>query len=211
MFDYHAGEKYKFTLIMVAVTGFIAGVFITSFLFPPAPPQQATRQRPKWADHPDVTGKARPMTADGRYATDGVNTMPPGAEAYNPADERQSLDLINEWLPVAWDLSAGSASNSQEKFIQLMTPECAHAYRQNIWTQDMAMQVEQSGLRSAFTASHVTVGAHNQDGTVVILVRGEQILDVPGKGQQARAVNVEYLVKNTSEGLRIAGISESNS
>ncbi|MEZ4533828.1 MAG: hypothetical protein R3D26_02300 [Cyanobacteriota/Melainabacteria group bacterium] len=92
-----------------------------------------------------------------------------------------------------------------------MTPECAHAYRQNIWTQDMAMQVEQSGLRSAFTASQVSVGAHNQDGTVVILVRGEQILDVPGKGQQARAVNVEYLVKNTSEGLRIAGISESNS
>ena len=50
-----------------------------------------------------------------------------------------------------------------------------------------------------------------KDGTVVILVRGEQILDVPGKGQQARAVNVEYLVKNTAEGLRIAGISESNS
>lgn len=208
MFDYHAGEKYKLTLIMVAAAGFIGGVFISVFLMPQPAPQQSQRQRPKWADHPDVTGKPINGTANGQYATDGVNTMPQGMEAYNPADELASMQLIQQWLPLAWDLSAGSAAKSQEQAILYMTDQCASAYRQNIWTTEMASQVEESGLKSQFAASSVTVGSRKEDGSVVILVRGEQVLAVPGKGERARPVNIEYLVKKTADGLRIAGISE---
>ncbi len=211
MFDYHAGEKYKLILVMCVVVGFLGGVFVTAILFPAPAPQAAKSKRPKWADHPDVTGKAAPMTADGRYATDGVSTMPPGAQSYNPADEMASMTLIQQWLPKAWDLSAGSATQSQQEAIMYMTPECASAYRQNIWTTEMAQQVEQSGLQSQFEASNITVGSRKEDGSVVILVTGQQVLQVPGKPSQARPVNIEYLVKKTSDGLRISGISEGNS
>ena len=216
MFDYHAGEKYKLTLIMVGVAGFVMGLFISVIVIGEhTAPVAAQRQKPKWADHPDVTGKPRAdniaqATGGAPYATDGVNTMPPGMESYNPADEVASLQLIEQWLPKAWDLSAGSANQSQEEAIMYMTADCAAAYRQNIWTNDMANQVQESGLQSNFAATSVSVGSRKQDGSVVILVQGEQVLQVPGKGQRARHVNIEYLVKKTADGLRIAGISEGN-
>lgn len=209
MFDYHAGEKYKLTLIMVGLAGVMVGAFFSVLLLADqGGPRQTQKQRPKWADHPDVTGKPRMATANGGYATDGVNTAPRGMEPYNPADETASLSLIEQWLPKAWDLSAGSASQSQEQAIMYMTPECATAYRQNIWTTEMASQVEESGLQSQFSASKVAVGSRKEDGSVVILVQGMQQLHVPGKGVRERPVNIEYLVKKTKDGLKIAGISE---
>lgn len=216
MFDYHAGEKYRLTLIMVGFAGVTVGIFFSVLLLGDQTPQQTRRKAPKWASHPDVTGKPnaahQPIrAANGQYATDGVNTMPPGMQPYNPADEVASMQLVEQWLPKAWDLSAGSATQSQQQAIMYMTPECAQAYKQNIWTPEMAKQVEDSGLQSTFASTSVSVGSRKEDGSVVILVRGEQVLEVPGKGSRSRPVNMEYLIKKTSDGLRIAGISEGSS
>ena len=89
-----------------------------------------------------------------------------------------------------------------------MTPECATAYRQNIWNPDMMKRVQESGLQTTFTVSKMVPGQPQNDGSVVILVEATQVLTVPGKGSKEQQIKYEYLVKQTSEGLRIAGISD---
>jgi hypothetical protein len=89
-----------------------------------------------------------------------------------------------------------------------MTADCAAAYRQNIWTEELAKQIDEAGLKSSFTATQVSAAA-KEDGSVVVFVVGEQELGVPEKGVNSRPVRLEYLVRQTPEGMRIAGISES--
>lgn len=197
MFDYQAGEKQRLTLIMVGLAGLIAGVFFTVLLMPTPEPAR-TRPRPAYMDHPDVSGVASSGAANARAVGPQVTmTDPVIAKA-----------LIEQWLPKAWDLSAGTAPNSQRQAIQYMTPECAQAYCENVWTPDLAKQIEESGLQSTFTTQRVWSGGTQADGAVVVFVDGTQVLSVPGKPSNSRAVRLEYMVKQTPEGLRIAGISE---
>jgi hypothetical protein len=201
MFDYQAGEKYKLTLIMVGVAGLMAGMFFTVLLMPSAPPPSKRVMRAYMRD-PDVNG-GHSM----RYPSAEASTTPT-APQIQVADPNSALTMIEQWLPLAWDLSAGTAKDSQEKAILYMTPECAAAYRKNVWTADLAGQIDQSGLKSTFAAKRVAAGTTQADGTVVIFVDGEQTLNVPGKPAKVRPVKLEYLVKQTTDGLRIAGISE---
>ncbi|HEY9775477.1 MAG TPA: hypothetical protein V6C81_17045, partial [Planktothrix sp.] len=54
----------------------------------------------------------------------------------------------------------------------------------------------------------ITPGAIQADGTVTVVVEGQQILTVPGKDPQVRTVKVNYLLTQTAQGVQIAGISE---
>ncbi len=203
MFDYQAGEKYKLTLIMVAIAGMLAGVFFTVLLMPSPEAPQGKRKRQvseAVANNPDVTGRVQ-MPPDAQ----GMPQQQAQVLATNPIDAR---NLIQGWLPLAWDLSAYSAKASQEKALSCMTSECRDAYTQNIWTPQIAQQIEQSGVQSHFETKKIEPGEMKADGSVEVLVEGEQTLSVPGKGGKTRGVKVLYLVKNMPEGLRIAGISE---
>lgn len=203
MFDYQAGEKYKLTLIMVGMAGLMAGMFFSILLMPPAPPARASRAKPAWAEHPDVTGRAR-----GQAGSAHAEAPPPGTPVAM-TDPTMAQTLVEQWLPLAWDLSAGSAQTSQENAIKYMTVECAAQYRQNIWTPEMAQQINQSGLQSQFKPSSIHASTNQADGSVVVFVEGEQMLAVPGKPQSGRHVKLEYLVKTDSDGsMKIAGFSE---
>jgi len=199
MFDYQAGEKYKLTLIMVALAGVMAGAFFT-ILLSAGPEQPKARPHAAYMDSPDITGRASPVASN--YANQAQNAQ---ASLTNPLD---ALNLVQDWLPLAWDLSAGTASDSQEKAIEYMTDDCAKAYRESVWTSQIAQQIDASGIKSTFSASRVAAGNNQPDGSVVITVEGKQILTIPNKGAKKRSVKLEYLVKNTADGLRIAGISE---
>jgi hypothetical protein len=205
MFDYAAGEKFKLTLIMVAAAGVMAGMFFTLLLMPtPEPQTRRARPHAAWMDNPDVTGRAGQSPG---LPSEGMlqGNANPNPDAADPAT---AVNLVQQWLPLVWDLSAGSAKASQEKAILYMTTECASAYRQNIWTPEIAQQIEQSGVKSSFKADKLYPGGNQSDGSVVVFVEGEQVLSVPSKGQKVRSVKLEYLVKKTPDGLRIAGISE---
>lgn len=191
------------TLIMVGLAGLLAGIFFTVLLMP-SPEPVRRRPVPAYMRDPDVTGR--------------VAAMPPGpgaAEAMTPpaapvavANPGVARTLIEQWLPLAWDLSSGTAKQSQEKAIAYMTPECADAYRRNIWTADLARQIDEAGIKSSFTTQRVEAGELQADGSVVIFVEGVQVLSVEGRGSSSRPVKLEYLIRQTPEGLRIAGISE---
>jgi hypothetical protein len=212
MFDYQAGEKYKLTLIMVAVAGFMAGMFF-SFLMMPNTEAPRQRQRPAYMDDPDVSGRSQSGDSGAGQAAQPPPEQAPqnaeqAAQAVDTADPVASLNLVQQWLPLAWDLSAGSAKGSQARAIQYMTPDCADAYRKNIWTVQLAQQIDTCGIKSSFKTSRVAAGNNQSDGSIIVFVDGEQILSVPGKGSRARQVKLEYLVRSTPDGLRIAGISE---
>src|SRR5262249_33690084 len=135
----------------------------------------------------------------------GAEQSQPAAQAADPV---MAQSLIEQWLPFAWDLSAGSAKESQEKAIMYMTPQCAQSYRQNVWSPDIAKQIDQSGIKSTFRATNIKVAEQQPDGSVVVLVEGEQILSVPEQPSHQRSVKIEYMIKQTPDGPRIAGISE---
>ena len=220
MFDYQAGEKYKMTLMMVGFAGVMAGMLFTMLFMPQSaePPKRA--QKPTWMNNPDGGrphhGRGGPSGSDdgsGREASAGQQQQQQMGAAQQIAasqaiDPQAAATLLNDWLPKAWDLNAGSATQSQETAIMYMTPECATAYRQNVWNPDMQKKVQDSGLQTTFTVQKMLPGQPQNDGSVVILVEGTQVLTVPGKGSREQPVKYEYLVKQTSEGLRIAGISE---
>lgn len=207
MFDYQAGEKYRLTLIMVGLAGLLAGIFFTILLVPSPEPSHRSRPQPAYMRDPDVTGRREMPTAQTAAAPGAAQAMPP-SEPIVLANPMLAKTLVEQWLPYAWDLSAGSAKGSQERALLAMTPDCAAAYQKNIWTPDLAKQIEESGLQSAFKADNITVGDNLADGSVVVYVNGTQTLNVPSKGSTARQVRLEYMVKMTQEGLRIAGISE---
>ena len=204
MFDYQAGEKYRLTLIMVGLAGIMAGIFFTLLLSPSQEPVRAHRPMPGYMRNPDITGRRddAPQAAGAAQAA-----MAPDAPSM-PTDPTVARTLIEQWLPLAWDLSAGTGKVSQDKAMAYMTPECAIAYKQNIWTEDLAKQIDESGLKSTFQASGISNGEVQPDGSVVIIVNGTQTLAVPDKGSTSRAVKLEYMVRQTAEGMRIAGISE---
>jgi hypothetical protein len=230
MFDYQAGEKFKLTLIMVGFAGLMAGMLFTMILMPPAEAPKKAKRHLSWSTNPDVTGQG---SVRGRRAADSLNANQPGGQPAAPAaaaapnapaaapqpaaapaapvtmaNPQDAINLVTQWLPLTWDLSAASVQHSQEQAIMYMTPECATAYRQNIWTPQIAQQIQQSGLQSKFECSKIQAGQPQADGSVVVFVEGTQTLSVPGKGEQPRQINYQYLVKTTVEGYRIAGISE---
>lgn len=204
MFDYQAGEKYRMTLIMVGLAGLLAGIFFTVLLVP-SPEPVRRRPIPAYMRDPDVTGRAAAMSPDGPGVAQAM-TQP--AAPVPVADPIVARTLIEQWLPLAWDLSSGTAKQSQEKAIAYMTPECAEAYRRNIWTADLARQIDEAGIKSSFTTQRVEAGELQADGSVVIFVEGVQVLSVEGRNSSSRPVKLEYLIRRTPEGLRVAGISE---
>jgi hypothetical protein len=220
MFDYQAGEKYKLTLIMVGVAGLIAGMFFTLLLMP-TPDAAAAKQARAAARmtranmDPDVVGSrgggnaytqgqamAGAAIANGTGA--GSGPMPAAADM---VDRFKAQELMQSFLPLVWDLNARTALSNQEEAIKWMTPDCAAAYRANVWTPDMANKITSSGLQSQFTIKDIQVSQNLSDGSVVATVHGNQILVAPA-GTKQKEVNLEYMLKQTPEGIRVAGISE---
>jgi len=209
MFDYQAGEKFKLTLIMTGVAGLMAGMFFTFLLMPAPAPQQHARQRPAWMNDPDAGGgRSARSIAPTSYGNPSEAATAQSVPDPTVVDPNTAQVLIQQFLPFAWDLSAHSAQTSQERAILYMTPECASAYRANIWTPTIAQQIQNSSIQSKFTASKVYLGQAQQEGTVVVCVEGQQVLSVPNQGSKVRPIKVQYTVTRTHQGLRIGSISE---
>ncbi len=238
MFDYQAGEKYKTTLMMTGIAGIVIGIFFTLLIMPQAPDPHVRRSHGNVSNR-DATNRddsAHPGYIEGmreynnKYnqgdPDDANDTASPSGQTSNvkyevnspqtsestmPVDVNTATTLIERWLPLSWDLSANSAKFSQEKAITYMTNQCANQYRKHIWTKTISEQIVNSGIVSHFKLLNLKANAPNADGSVTICVQAEQELDIPGKGSKARDLSVEYMVVQTTNGPRIASITESNS
>jgi hypothetical protein len=206
MFDYQAGEKFKLTLIMVGFAGLMAGMFFTMLLMPSQESPKRRGHHTNWSMNPNDA------SVHTRHRSAGQPQQQQAAAPQAPVtmvSAEEATGLITQWLPLAWDLSAGSAKANQERAIMYMTPDCAAEYKSNVWTPEVAKMVDDAGLKSSFTPSKITPGSPQADGSIVIFVEGVQEMSVPGKGTQQKEKRLEYLIKSTQEGLKVAGISES--
>jgi hypothetical protein len=217
MFDYQAGEKYKLTLIMVGVAGIIAGMFFTLLLLP-APDMSTSRHKAmdertrRILSNPDISGRrdGGMFGRDGGGGPGAANArdgQQPGPAGVPLVDRSTAQQFMQNWLPRVWDLSARTAGTNQEEAIKWMTPECAAAYRQNIWSSDIASRISSSALQSEWHTTQMDVSENLQDGSVVVKVEGLQVLEAP-TGRKEKPVSLEYMLKQTPDGMRVAGISE---
>jgi hypothetical protein len=143
--------------------------------------------------------------ANGTGAGAGSAPMPAAADMVDRFKAQELM--VQNFLPLVWDLNAQTALANQEEAIKWMTPDCAAAYRSNVWTPDMASKITASGLRSSFSIKDIQISQNLSDGSVVATVRGNQLLVAPA-GNKQKEVNLEYMLKQTPEGIRVAGISE---
>lgn len=220
MFDYQAGEKFKITLIMSGLAGLMAGIFFTLMLIPstPEPPHRGSHGR----YHERPSERQREIATGGQddaqpSAYENIPTAQTSQVTYTPSEAslgvvniNTATTLLERWLPLSWDLSAASAKFSQEKAIAYMTSECASQYRKNIWTKSISDQITASGIISHFKLLKISSTQPAPDGSVKLYVQAEQQLDMPGRGSKARDLSVEYLIKQTSTGPKIAGITETS-
>ncbi|MBS1990987.1 MAG: hypothetical protein JSS83_10745 [Cyanobacteria bacterium SZAS LIN-3] len=206
MFDYQAGEKQKLLLIMTAVSGVIAGSFFTLLLSSPgeAPraPQRGGRMRSG-----ETGGGGPPLrSVSGRGMRDnGVPPAPPVEEV----DRGAAQSMVQGTLPLMWDFNSATANQSQEQAMTFMTQDCAQNYRLNVWTPEIAKSVGAAGMTSSFTPQMCQAITSEADGSVVVKVQGQQVLNLQGQPPKLKQVQMEYLVKRTPSGLKICGISES--
>jgi len=210
MFDYQAGEKQKLLLIMTAVSGVVAGAFFTLLLSPPGEaPQRPTRGGPRRPPNMERGGAGTaPLRSVGGMRDNGVQAnQPPAGEE---VDKGAAQSMVQGALQYMWDFNSTTANQSQEQAMALMTADCAQNYRLNVWTPEIAQKVGAAGMTSSFTPQSCEAITSTPDGSVVVKVQGQQILNLQGQAPQPKMVMMEYLVKRTPSGqLKICGISES--
>lgn len=209
MFDYQAGERYKLTLIMVAVAGLMAGVFFTLLLGGGAPSEPPRRARTKQNPYNPDTGAAA-VGGSGSAVVTGAGGNPNVATTPQVSDAQAAQDFVRNFVTYSFNMNSNAASASQAQAMAMMDSETANAYRNNVWTPELEELVTKSGLTSQFSISSISSGQQNPDGSIVIFMNGTQILNSPAAGQQQKPVSVEYRVQRTASGWRIVGIQENS-
>jgi hypothetical protein len=206
MFDYQAGEKYKLTLIMVGVTGIIVGASLTLMLAAPgeAPPPKRGHGGGRARNFEGREGSGPSLRATGG----GQGAMPQMPQV-EQVDKGQATALVDSFLPLTYDFNSTTSGQSQERAMQLMTPECAQLYKANVWTDEIAQKVGEAGMTSSFQRTSCQAITSTDDGSVVVKVEGDQTLVLQGQPPRPKHVIMEYLVKKTPGGLKVSGISES--
>jgi hypothetical protein len=195
---------------MVAIAGIIGGMFFTLLLLPsPDMTAQARHGKrdprmEKVMHNRDITGRNDGGPMQGPGSANAQETQQSSAQF---VDRSTAQQFMQNWLPRVWDLSAQTATTDQEEAIKWMTPECAAAYRQNIWSPEIASRISSSALQSEWHTTQMDVSDNMQDGSVVVKVQGVQVLQAP-TGRKEKQVSLEYMLKQTPDGMRIAGISE---
>jgi len=214
MFDYQAGEKQKLLLIMTAVSGVVAGAFFTLLLAPPGEaPQKPTRgggSRRLQNMERGAAQSAVPLRAiNGGMRDGGAQANQPPA-AVSEVDKGAAQSMVQGALKYMWDFNSSTSNQSQQQAMAQMTADCAQNYRLNVWTPEIAQKVAAAGMTSSFTPLSCEAITSEADGSVVVKVQGQQILNLQGQPPQQKQVLMEYLVRRTPSGeLKICGISES--
>lgn len=210
MFDYQAGERYKLTLIFVGIAGLMAGVFFTLLLGStgePPRPQRGRGARGQSAMIPPGSGKMRGNTYQQQQQQQQL--QPTGPQNASEVDSTAARDLIHNFAPLSFDMSAATCDASQAQAIQMMTPEFANTYRATIWTPELSRLVKESGVQSSFTLRTVQALQANADGSIAVRISGTKLLTKMDGESQSNEVNMEYLCqKDTNGQFKVAGIKD---
>lgn len=132
----------------------------------------------------------------------------PGAE---PAAASAALtpdiarDFVSYWLAKAMDYNAATANPSHQEAMSWMTPEAAGNFQNMFWTPQISESVSNGRLVAAFQPTSVQAQAVNPDGSVVIGVAGQMVVQT-GAQPTVQQFSGSFLVRQDKDGLRVAGL-----
>jgi hypothetical protein len=170
-------DKILLALVVIAIVGlFVGGVAIEE---KQEHEQAKTAQGPAPAQGPVQAGDLTPEVAS---------------------------DFIKFWIGGAMDYNAATAQENHKLALAWMTPEAARGFMSSLWTPETASAVVGGQTVATFQPVSVQPAAVNPDGSVVVTVGGNFLIQGPGQPASQQQFLEDFLVRRTKEGLRVAGL-----
>ncbi|MBX9690699.1 MAG: hypothetical protein K2X27_28545 [Candidatus Obscuribacterales bacterium] len=129
--------------------------------------------------------------------------------AINPAlakiDPPLATQFVTWWISSAMDFNPQTAVKHRQEAVAWVSPEAAPAYQAAFWPPEIADGITSGRITGSFTPTAVEAVASNPDGSIVVNVKGNLILQ-QGNRPAVQQLSTDYLVKRDTGGLRIAGL-----
>ncbi len=133
------------------------------------------------------------------------NKAAAAAPATEPLSPKLANDFVTWWIGKAMDFNPQTAAQNRQEAVQWVVPQVQPSYTQAFWTPEMSDAILTGRIRGTFTPTSVTPIAANPDGSVVVNVTGQLMLQ-QGPRPSVQNLSTDYLVKRDSGGLRIGGL-----
>jgi hypothetical protein len=115
--------------------------------------------------------------------------------------------FVTWWISKSMDYRAATATNSHNEAFAWMTPQAVKAFKESLWSPQIAAGITQGQVSAAFQAISVQSQAINPDGSIVVTVLGTLIIQEANNPTPAsQQIVVDFLVKKDKGGCRIAGL-----
>ena len=129
----------------------------------------------------------------------------PTAAAAAPVEPTVAADFIGWWLGTAMDYNNATAANSHNQAMSWMTVDAAKGYAAQFWNPQIVNAVQTNKLVAAFQPVAVQAQAINPDGSVVVGVTGNMVVQSNGQPVVQQFAG-SFLVRKEQDGLRVAGL-----
>lgn len=120
-------------------------------------------------------------------------------------DPALATQFVSWWIGSAMDFNPQTAVKHRQEAVGWVTPEIAPNYQSTFWPPEIADGIMSGRIRGSFTPGCVQATAANPDGSVVVNVTGNLILQ-QGQRPAVQQLSTDYLVKRDAGGLRISGL-----
>lgn len=111
------------------------------------------------------------------------------------------------WISKSMDYAAPTATASHNEAFAWMTPQAVKAFKESLWSPQIAAGITQGQVSAAFQAVSVQPQAINPDGSIVVTVLGTLVIQEANSPTPAsQQIVVDFLVKKDNVGYRIAGL-----
>lgn len=115
-----------------------------------------------------------------------------------------AVQFVRWWLTQSMDYRMDTAAASHKAAAAWMLPDASNAFEQLYWGDHIKQGIATGTIVGAFQPSSVVPLATNPDGTVVVTVVGTLMMQQSGQQPASQQLTMDFLVKQTAEGCRIA-------
>jgi hypothetical protein len=120
-------------------------------------------------------------------------------------DPALAAQFVGWWIGDAMDFNPQTVIQKRQKAMTWIVPTVAQDYQAAFWPPEIADGICSGRIRGSFTPTSVQALASNPDGSIVVNVTGNLLLQ-QGPRPAMQILSTDYLVKRESGGLRIAGL-----
>lgn len=116
-----------------------------------------------------------------------------------------AAQFVGWWIGSAMDFNPQTVIQKRQQAMTWIVPAVAQDYQAAFWPPEIADGICSGRIRASFTPTSVQAVASNPDGSIVVNVTGNLLLQ-QGPRPAMQILSTDYLVKRESGGLRIAGL-----